>query len=787
MMAADSTVDLAHIVELQAGEEVNEQKVSAVSPVSRYYIHLRRRTQVTVELRENNTASRCVLYLSSSDASPTANNAMWSAESSSPRKSIVILPIDSRFTEGPCFVVVRYNAGSGAVFFSLRVSMVEQYDAVWPFPKSLAVYSGHWQLHYRNGQGKCVYFATYEEFEAYTRNSPSVVAGDLSAASVATLTRTLLLQAASVRQQQSSGSYMPGSVGGSNPTSPVKAGEAAPKEEGSDSAFFVPDGGVELYDGEWRLGEKDGQGTYTWKGTKQYNGHWRGGKRNGKGDLTKKDGSVFSGEWREDAKHGFGVQQYSNGTRFEGEWLRNKRHGSGTFFYDDGTKIVGEWQDDILVSDVEAVYASGEVYKGGWQNDARHGQGNFRDTRGLVHEGAFVNNMKHGAGVWYLPRSVQLRGEWCDDKRVEDTGEFVFPSTDVYCGQWDEQRHVRQGAGTCRYENGDVYHGQWSDDERCGGGTLSYANGNVFEGVFTSNVRHGDGKFTTTDPASGAVTTYDGEWSRDMRHGSGRCNFPDGSVYDGEWSQDNRCGDGQMESTDGGWSYEGQWSEDTRNGEGTMTINVARMQAWQGKQQTNANGASMVADVPPPESGTSRSVATTINPHAPSENGPPSQASEEDAVETYSGSWRDGRRHGEGTVSYSTGDSYTGGWRNNDRTDGKGTCRYANGDVYDGQWRHEQRHGRGICSYADGMRYDGEWSHDMPAGQGALHLPNSDIFYGTWDSTGKRADGYGKCVFSNGDNYEGEWKDEVPHGRGVLTYLDGTAFDGNFDKGEYRL
>jgi hypothetical protein len=163
--AASATVDTSSYHELQAGEEASGQKVSASQPCARYLVNLTRRSQVTVELRESNTASRCVLYISNEEPNPTGNNAMWSCEDSHPRKCIVMLPVDERFKLGPCYVVIRYLAGSGVVFFSLRITTKDSYEATWPFPKTLAIYSGQWELHKRHGKGVCLYYQDPEEYE----------------------------------------------------------------------------------------------------------------------------------------------------------------------------------------------------------------------------------------------------------------------------------------------------------------------------------------------------------------------------------------------------------------------------------------------------------------------------------------------------------------------------------------------------------------------------------------------------------------------------------------------
>ena len=55
---------------------------------------------------------------------------------------------------------------------------------------------------------------------------------------------------------------------------------------------------------------------------------------------------------------------------------------------------------------------------------------------------------------------------------------------------------------------------------------------------------------------------------------------------------------------------------------------------------------------------------------------------------TYTGAWRDGKKHGQGIRTWADGDKYTGAWRNGKRN-GQGIYTWADGNS---RWRH--LHGR---------------------------------------------------------------------------------------------
>lgn len=67
--------------------------------------------------------------------------------------------------------------------------------------------------------------------------------------------------------------------------------------------------GADSYEGNFKNGYPDGQGTYTWKNGDHYTGAWKKGLREGKGEMHIKKGtgvrdSVFTGFWKKDSYKG---------------------------------------------------------------------------------------------------------------------------------------------------------------------------------------------------------------------------------------------------------------------------------------------------------------------------------------------------------------------------------------------------------------------------------------------------------------------------------------------------
>lgn len=84
------------------------------------------------------------------------------------------------------------------------------------------------------------------------------------------------------------------------------------------------------------------------------------------------------------------------------------------------------------------------------------------------------------------------------------------------------------------WPSGDVYSGEWLDDKRHGTGTDTFASGHRYSGGFVDGKRQGQGSYTFPDGER-----YVGEWRLGERHGLGVLYAADGSVLrSGRWADD---------------------------------------------------------------------------------------------------------------------------------------------------------------------------------------------------------------------------------------------------------
>jgi len=78
----------------------------------------------------------------------------------------------------------------------------------------------------------------------------------------------------------------------------------------------------------------------------------------------------------------------------------------------------------------------------------------------------------------------------------------------------------------------------------------------------------------------------------------------------------------------------------------------------------------------------------------------------------YEGEWKDGKKHGQGTLTW------------------------ASGAKYEGEWKDGKKHGQGTLTWASGKKYEGEWKDDVASG-GWLYWANGQKTWSHKNTSGK--------------------------------------------------
>ena len=132
-------------------------------------------------------------------------------------------------------------------------------------------------------------------------------------------------------------------------------------------------------------------------------------------------------------------------------------------------------------------------------------------------------------------------------------------------------------------------------------------------------------------------------------------------------------------------------------------------------------------------------------------------------------------------VRFEQGATYVGDW-SDDRMSGSGTMTWTNGARYHGGYLQGLREGWGVFRFADGATYEGYWRADRMEGHGRYKC-RAWTYDGDWAS-GLRQ-GRGRFVRADGWSYDGEWADDVMHGYGTESRPDGRRRSGFWIRGQF--
>jgi len=88
----------------------------------------------------------------------------------------------------------------------------------------------------------------------------------------------------------------------------------------------------------------------------------------------------------------------------------------------------------------------------------------------------------------------------------------------------------------------------------------------------------------------------------------------------------------------------------------------------------------------------------------------------------YTGKFKNGKRHGQGSLEMSNGTVYTG-LSKADVFSGEGTILYSSGDKYVGEIQNNKRNGQGAYTFANGLTSIGEWKDNKTVGSHTIADP----------------------------------------------------------------
>lgn len=137
-----------------------------------------------------------------------------------------------------------------------------------------------------------------------------------------------------------------------------------------------------------------------------------------------------------------------------------------------------------------------------------------------------------------------------------------YDNGNIYIGEWEGI--YKDGRGKYIWAGGDSYEGEWRKDKQHGKGKSVWNGGMSYIGYFENDEKNGIGEFVWSDG-----NAYVGDWKDNKMNGIGRLRWADGREYIGEWVQGTRSGLGILVYKNKS-RYEGQFKNNKPSGLGTL-------------------------------------------------------------------------------------------------------------------------------------------------------------------------------------------------------------------------
>ena len=121
----------------------------------------------------------------------------------------------------------------------------------------------------------------------------------------------------------------------------------------------------------------------------------------------------------------------------------------------------------------------------------KHGVGiEINKINGTRYDGLFKHGQHHGRGKMAYEKTGEVyEGDFVNNN-IEGEGRFTSKNGDVFEGEFKDNA---MKSGVITMKNGDEYAGDFVNDMYSGYSLYKYANGDVYCGDFVKGKKHGDG------------------------------------------------------------------------------------------------------------------------------------------------------------------------------------------------------------------------------------------------------------------------------------------------------
>lgn len=255
-----------------------------------------------------------------------------------------------------------------------------------------------------------------------------------------------------------------------------------------------------------------GSGFFTYEDGSTYEGEIKNSQKNGQGKFIDIKGNVFDGVFTDDKFTGIGEINNADWS-YQGEIVLNEPMGKGVKIFSNGDTLSGTWNEygfnGVGKIKEASIEGSDEFYysEGTWKNGQLNGEGKrFFKMRApdssveddyfldAFYTGQFINGLFNGKGNLEFDYAgyFSIEGGWinglCPNGQISCTfgGSLSGRCLTTYNGDLSSD-FKKQGFGTYKDCDGNIYVGYFANDSKEGQGKLTYRDGTIEQGTFVSD------------------------------------------------------------------------------------------------------------------------------------------------------------------------------------------------------------------------------------------------------------------------------------------------------------